>query len=251
MMPRRASGSVMVMNTRSRVAPRVVATCSRRGLTASKAIRAPRTSKGKDMTAIAATTALQVKTISRSKYSWRKAPMGLFRPRTLSKIRPVATGGITSGSATSVSTADFPGHDLRARSQAKPTPNGRIAKVANKAIANVKRTISHSADLMGEPLLPDDEAELLENRQGWLGFQILEKSLGGTSICGALHNGNWIRNLRTFAGRHFIGNLDRLRNGCVGLINDAGLDIAGLDSGQSRADIFCRHNLGLDRIPES
>ena len=44
-------------------------------------------------------------------------PIGLRRPSTFKRMRPVATGGMTSGSDTIVSTIDLPNHCLRAPSK--------------------------------------------------------------------------------------------------------------------------------------
>ena len=51
-------------------------------------------------------------------------------------MRPVATGGITSGSDTNVSTSTRPGNFRRASSQARTTPGGRISTVAPAAQHN-------------------------------------------------------------------------------------------------------------------
>ena len=63
-------------------------------------------------------------------------------------MSPVATGGMTSGSATKVSTRDFPGQSRRARSHASATPNGKIASVLSAATPTVNQVICHaSADM--------------------------------------------------------------------------------------------------------
>ena len=116
------SGNVIVQNTRILLAPRVRAICSRRGLISSKAIRVERTSSGNDITPNAISTARQVKTISRCACFCRKPPSGPLRPNSLSRIKPVATGGITRGKVTSVSTKDLPGHRRRASTQATAIP---------------------------------------------------------------------------------------------------------------------------------
>src|SRR5436189_92319 len=51
------------------------------------------------------------------------------RPSSLSRRRPVATGGSTRGKAMTVSRIDFPGQWPRASSQASATPNGRMTSV--------------------------------------------------------------------------------------------------------------------------
>jgi hypothetical protein len=57
----------------------------------------------------------------------------------------VATGGITRGRATKVSTNDFPGHFVRASNQAKPIPNGRMISVLKPAVPRVKPMICASS----------------------------------------------------------------------------------------------------------
>src|SRR5262249_28580532 len=56
-------------------------------------------------------------------------PSGLRRPKIFSRIRPVDTGGITSGKSTIVSTTLLSGHSLRAKSHARVMPNGKISSV--------------------------------------------------------------------------------------------------------------------------
>ena len=104
-------------------------------------MREARTSSGKDMTIIASTTARQVKTTS-------KRPNGPRRPKSFSRISPVATGGMTSGNATIVSMTDLPYHFLRASNQAMAMPNGRINVSASAAMRTVKKTIG--IDIYGQ-----------------------------------------------------------------------------------------------------
>jgi hypothetical protein len=54
----------------------------------------------------------------------------------------VATGGMTSGNDTSVSTSDLPGKSRRARSHATATPGTSIRAVAAIAATVVKIAIS-------------------------------------------------------------------------------------------------------------
>ena len=57
-------------------------------------------------------------------------------------MKPVATGGRTSGSVTSVSSSVFPGKRPRASSHASATPGGSISAVAASATSTVKRMMS-------------------------------------------------------------------------------------------------------------
>ena len=147
-MPRRASGSVIVQKTRPFPAPSVRAICSSRGLTSSKATRVERTNSGNDITPSDTSTPRQVNTMSRSNVSWRTAPMTPRRPHSLSRIRPVATGGITSGREIKVSTTDLPGHRKRASSHAVPSPSGRMMTVLSAETQAVNQTICHSSTVM-------------------------------------------------------------------------------------------------------
>ena len=81
------------------LAPRVVPTLH---------VRAERTSSGKDITAIASTTAFQVKTTS-SPWLASQPPSGERLPSASSSTRPTAVGGSTRGSDSSVSSAPLPG----------------------------------------------------------------------------------------------------------------------------------------------
>ena len=60
-------------------------------------------------------------------------------------MRPVATGGITSGSDTNVSTSTRPGNFRRASSQARTTPGGRISTVAPAAHSTVNQVIRQTS----------------------------------------------------------------------------------------------------------
>src|SRR5262249_21303278 len=62
-----------------------------------------------------------------------------------SKRKPVATGGITSGRETIVSTSDLPGHSYRANSHATATPNGRMIIVLSAEIHAVNQISCHSS----------------------------------------------------------------------------------------------------------
>ena len=77
------------------------------------------------MIAIAITTAFQVKTISMPSRS-SIPPSAPRRLSSISRISPVATGGITSGSDTSVSTSDASGK-LAARQQPREQDAGAAA----------------------------------------------------------------------------------------------------------------------------
>ena len=67
------------------------------------------------------------------------------RPKSFRRIKPVATGGRTSGSVTKVSTMDLPGQSRRASAHARARPNGRIVTVLNAETHAVNQTICHSS----------------------------------------------------------------------------------------------------------
>ncbi|OQB94161.1 MAG: hypothetical protein BWX86_01545 [Verrucomicrobia bacterium ADurb.Bin122] len=146
--PRRASGSVTLKKVRQGLAPRVRATCSKRTGTSSKATRAARTSSGSDITAVASTTAFQVNTISMPSVRSKNAPSGPRRPKSFKSTRPVATGGTTMGSATSVSTRALPRQWRRASSQPSATPPGKIDSRLSAAMPSV-RSVAWSRSCMG------------------------------------------------------------------------------------------------------
>ena len=148
--PRRASGTVMVQKTRHGEAPRVRAICSRRGLVSSNATRAARTSSGNDMTPSAMATARQVKTTSMPRCACSQPPMGPRRPRIFRRMRPVAIGGMTSGSATSVSTRDLPNQSRRASSHARAIPGGTMARVLSAETHAVKPTSCQSSPFISD-----------------------------------------------------------------------------------------------------
>ena len=133
-----ASGSEMVRKTRNGAAPSVAATASYRRSTCSKPARAVRTNSGSPITAIASTTAFHVKTTSIPARA-SIPPIGPRGANSISRIRPVATGGITSGSDTSVSSSTRPRNCPRARSQASASPERSITTVAPAAVATVNR----------------------------------------------------------------------------------------------------------------
>ena len=103
------------------------------------------------MTAIATTTAFQVKTMSTPSGS-SSAPSGPRRPNSFKRIRPVATGGTTSGSETRVSRTVRPGNSRRASSHAMATPGGSMTRVATAAISTVNPvTSTNSPVTAGSP----------------------------------------------------------------------------------------------------
>ena len=110
-------------------------------MTCSKPARAVRTSSGNPITAIAITTAAGVNTISIPARA-SSAPSGPRRPNNQRSISPVATGGITSGSETAVSTSALPGNCRRASTHATATPGTSITAVAASAASVVKMVMS-------------------------------------------------------------------------------------------------------------
>ena len=87
------------------------------------------------MTAIAITTAFHVNTTSMPAHDSAR-PSGPRRPKSIRRISPVATGGMTSGSDTIVSTSDRPVKRARASSHASGTPIGSATAVAPAAVAS-------------------------------------------------------------------------------------------------------------------
>ena len=121
---RPASGRLIVQKIRIGPAPSVAAICSKRGFNCSKPARAVSAMIGRLITAIAMTTAFHVKTTSMPTTSSAR-PTGLRRPKSHNSSRPVPTGGITSGSAVTVSTSVRPGNRWRASTHPRKTPGGK------------------------------------------------------------------------------------------------------------------------------
>ena len=101
---------------------------------------------GKLTTIIAITTAFHVNTTSMPSASsaW---PTGLRRPNNHSSNSPVATGGSTSGSDTTVSTRALPGNEWRASTQPAAIASGRVNAVARSAISTVNCAIAQVSAL--------------------------------------------------------------------------------------------------------
>jgi hypothetical protein len=97
-----------------------------------------RTNRGSPITAIARTTAFHVKTTS-IPIRASMPPIGPRGANSMSRIRPVATGGITRGSDTSVSSSTRPRKRWRARIQARQSPGGTITTVAATAVTIVNQ----------------------------------------------------------------------------------------------------------------
>ena len=95
-----------------------------------------RTISGKLITAIASTTAFHVKTTSMPMRS-KARPTTLLSPNSCSSRKPVATGGSTSGSDSSVSTTGLPGNERRASSHAAAIPAGSATSVESTPISVV------------------------------------------------------------------------------------------------------------------
>ena len=117
---------------------------SRRGSTSSNADRTGRTRSGKDMTAVASTTAFQVKRISTAgaieEPSERAATCGAPRAEA-GRPRSAAS---TSGRLRIVSARVRPAPARRARSQAAPTAIGRMRRVEIAATRSVSSRIEAS-----------------------------------------------------------------------------------------------------------
>ena len=137
MIPLRAKGSVIVEITRNGLAPKLKATCSNRGFTSSNATLAVLTNNGNDITAIASTTAFQVKTMSKP----IQLPSQPFFPNKRSNNNPVATGGMTRGRVMKVSMRLLPLNEYRASNHAMNNPGGRMNKAARNADFALNQTI--------------------------------------------------------------------------------------------------------------
>ena len=109
-----------------------------------------RTSSGKDITAVAITTARQVNTISTPKRLSIQRPSRPRLPSSFRSTRPVATGGITRGRVTMVSTKIFPRQCFRASSHPSAIPGGRISNVPAAATHVVNQATCQTSKDMPE-----------------------------------------------------------------------------------------------------
>src|SRR5215510_6712995 len=85
--------------------------------------------------------------------------MGLRRLKIFKRIKPVETGGMTSGSSTIVSKMLLSGHSRRAKSQANAIPNGRISSVLARPTESEKRVICQvSKEKITKRQIPRDQS---------------------------------------------------------------------------------------------
>src|SRR5277367_360539 len=116
-------------------------------------------------------------------------------------MRPVATGGMTSGSATSVSTSDLPGHFARASSQASAMPKGRMSSVLSAAVPSVKPTTCASSPFIS---FLRDETVSREDGQRVGRTEIIEEFFRRVLVLRAFHQRGGINNGRAVGDGHFI-----------------------------------------------
>src|SRR5512143_1311861 len=247
--PREASGNVTVERTRASLAPSVRATASRRGFTSSKATRAVRTRRGRDITIIATTTAFHVKTTSMPKRACAARPPGPRRPRNFRSRSPVATGGRTSGSETSVSRRTFPGKRRRASSNASASPKGARSRTASADTRIVNQTTGASTANPATSV-PHEEAVSDEGFPGGFRRKVFEEFPCGWLAGSTLHESEGIGNRGAGCRRNLEGDAHLFRDGGIGPVDDSRVDVSGLDGGERGASVLGGDDLRGDDAPE-
>ena len=140
---RAAKGSVTVKKIRRLPAPRVKAISSRWTSTPSKPTggahqKRKRHHRCRDHHGAPGENGIEMNV-------WkRNAPIGPRRPKSFSRSNPVATGGITRGKVSNVSTTVLPRQRLRASNQARTRPKGKISNVLRAHVPRVKTITRHS-----------------------------------------------------------------------------------------------------------
>src|ERR1039457_318816 len=248
--PREAKGSVTVERTRTSLAPSVRATASRRGFTSSKATRAVRTRRGRDITIMATTTAFHVKTTSTPKRLRAARPPGPRRPRNFRSRRPVATGGRTSGSETSVSRRALPGKRLRARSNASASPKGARRRTARAATRSVNQTTGTSTASSNTSVLHEEAVSHEDGARGG-STEVREEAQGLLFPWRPLDERERIRDRRAQGRGDLERNPDLPRNRGIGPVDDSGVDVPRLDGRERRPHVLGRHDFPGERVPDS
>ena len=83
-------------------------------------------------------------------------PRGVEAPSTLSRRKPVTTGGITRGAITTVERTALPGKSRRASNHPSPTAGTRPTKVARKATMSERRIADEKDAARSSPMPPPD-----------------------------------------------------------------------------------------------
>ena len=209
------------------------------------------------MTVIAMTTAFQVNTISMPARCQQRARAGRVGENSMSRTRPIATGGITSGSVTTVSSSTRPRNRPRARSQASSRPGGSMSSVASAGrgerepgdVPGVHRVSAAAQRRQRRELVP------AEDRGGLRAAKKGEEPFGGRAVARRRHDGGRVDDARRRgAGDHQDGlraRRDFDHCGGVGLVRDRGVRAPVLDRRHRRADVRDRHQLRLQRVPDA
>ena len=159
------------------------------------------------MTVMARTTARHVNTTSIPILA-RRPPMGPRGENSSSRMSPVATGGITSGSETNVSRSRRPRKRRRASSHASSSPGGIISTVAATAVSSVKLVIcqmsmtplsGYSPSLRGKSLLP----QRAPRSQSPVAFLCALRGLGGEKLLVGERSSAGLPAPRTYASRRW------------------------------------------------
>src|SRR5262245_19632550 len=251
-----ARGRLMVTKILAGDAPSVAATRSYRSSTCSKPALAVRTRSGRPMMAIASTTAFHVKTTSMPTRSSTR-PTGPRRPSSMSRMRPVATGGITSGRDTNVSTRTRPGKRRRASSHATTTPGGSTSTVAPTAQISVNQVIRQTS-ITPSAALPGrrghregSEAESFEDERRRGAAEVVEETLRLGGVRRRADDRGGIPDARSPIRGHDPGDRRAHRDARIGAIDDRGVSRARFHRGERGAHAAGRHDARLDLRPQA
>ncbi len=91
----------------------------------------------------------------------------------------------------------------------------------------------------------------MEGLQGVGGGEIIEEFLGGGGVLGVFDEGDRIFDGGAVGDRYFKSHGDFLGMERIGFVDDAGIDVAGLDGGQRGADAFAGNDFGGDFVPDA
>ena len=201
------------------------------------------------MTAIARTTAFQVKTTSMPSGA-SSLPIGPRGAQSISRIRPVATGGMTSGSDTSVSTSSRPRKRPRASSHASARPGRIIAAVA--AARRGDREQRDPADLHARQRCSARGSKWYSRKIAARGgaAQEREEPFGARAVPRLREHRRRIDDAR----RRRPGDDERQRGAAtprrVRLVDDRGVDVPVSTAVERGAHVRHRHDSRGDAVPQ-